>query len=122
MNRDRTVFLRHMLICIDRIADYTREGRAVFMSDSKTQDAVVRNLEVLGQATKDFGTEELRARDPSIPWSRIAALRNVLAHQYLGVDVTLVWNIVERELVGLRSVIEGVLRNLTDGSEDEKKS
>lgn len=57
MKRDRMVFLRHMLICIDRIADYTRDGRTVFMADPKTQDAVVRNLEGLGQAAKDVGTE-----------------------------------------------------------------
>lgn len=82
----------------------------------------MRNLEVLRQAAKDFGIEELRAHDAQIPWSRIAAMRNVLAHQYLGVDVSLVWNIVERELVGLRSAIEGVLRNLTDESEDGTKS
>jgi uncharacterized protein with HEPN domain len=118
MNRDRTVFLRHMLICIDRIADYTREGRAAFMADAKTQDAVVRNLEVLGQAAKDFGTEALQARDSDIPWSRIAALRNVLAHQYLGVDLSLVWNIVERELPRLRPAIEALVRDATGGTSD----
>ena len=115
MKRDRMVFLRHMLICIDRIADYTRDGRTAFMADPKTQDAVVRNLEVLGQAAKDFGTEDLQASASGIPWSRIAGLRNVLAHQYLGVDMSLVWNIVERELPQLRPAVEALLRNTPSG-------
>ena len=86
------------------------------MADSKTQDAVVRNLEVLGQAAKDFGTEDLQAIDSSVPWSQVAGLRNVLAHQYLGVDLSLVWNIVERESPRLRPAIEALLRNTAGGS------
>jgi len=108
MTRDRMVFLRHMLICIDRIADYTQDGRTAFMADPKTQDAVVRNLEVLGQAAKDFGREDLQGTASGIPWSRIAGLRNVLAHQYLGVDLSLVWNIIERELPQLRPAVEAL--------------
>jgi len=75
------------------------------MADPKTQDAVVRNLEVIGQAVRDYGVEGLAAVAPHIPWRRIAGLRNVLAHQYLGVDLHLLWNIVGNELPRLREAL-----------------
>ena len=69
----------------------------------------VRNLEVIGQAVKDLGTEALGARNASVPWAAVAGLRNVLAHQYLGVDIPLVWRIVERDLPSLKGAAEGLL-------------
>jgi uncharacterized protein with HEPN domain len=105
VNRDPTVFLKHIRLCLDRIGDYVREGREGFMADPKTQDAVIRNLEIIDQAVKDFDAHALAAAAPSVPWHRIAALRNVLAHQYLGVDLHLVWNIVEFELPRLREAL-----------------
>ena len=105
MTRDPSVFLKHIRLCLDRIDAYVGEGRAGFMADSKTQDAVIRNLEIIGQAVRDYDPDALAAAAPSIPWHRIAALRNVLAHQYLGVDLQLVWNIVEFELPPLREAM-----------------
>lgn len=103
MSRDPAILLRHLQLCLDRIEEYVRDGQQDFMSNPKTQDAVIRNLEIIGQAVKDYGTEALLAADSSIPWQRIAGLRNVLAHQYLGVDLRLVWNIVQDELPKLRA-------------------
>ena len=60
------------------------------MSDRKTQDAVIRNLEIAGQIVRDLGSEALATQRPEIPWARIAGARNILAHQYLGVDLALV--------------------------------
>lgn len=85
MTRDPLVYLCHMQLCIERIALYTEEGRDAFFADAKTQDAVIRNLEIIGQAARDLGVERLAAAQPALPWSSIAGLRNVLAHQYLGV-------------------------------------
>lgn len=109
MSRDSTVLLRHIRLCLDRIADYARGGQADFMADSKTQDAIIRNLEIIGQAVRDYGTEPLEAAAPDLPWQRIAGLRNVLAHQYLGVDLRLVWNIVEQELPKLGEAVSHLL-------------
>lgn len=97
--------LRHMLLCLDRIAEYTADGQSGFFLDAKTQDAVIRNLEIIGQAVKDAGIERLAENDASIPWRQIGDLRNVLAHQYLGVDLRLVWNVVENELPKLRKSV-----------------
>lgn len=109
MSRDPTVLLRHVRLCLDRIADYAKDGQAEFMADTKTQDAIIRNLEIIGQAVRDYGIEQLEATAPALPWQRIAGLRNVLAHQYLGVDLRLVWNIVEKELPKLGETVSHLL-------------
>ncbi|PTD98204.1 DUF86 domain-containing protein [Pseudothauera lacus] len=113
MSRDRTVFLRHVLQCLERIDTYTANGKQAFMDDAKTQDAVIRNLEIIGQAVKDLGTDDLCVRHPAIPWRQIAGLRNVLAHQYLGVDLALVWQVVEDHLSELRQAVATELSSIT---------
>lgn len=65
MSRDPTVLLRHIRLCLDRIADYARDGQAEFMADPKTQDAIIRNLEIIGQAVRDYGIEQLEAAAPA---------------------------------------------------------
>lgn len=113
MSRERTVFLRHVLLCLDKIERYTADGKQAFMRDAKTQDAVVRNLEIIGQPVKDLGTDDLSIRHPAIPWRQIAGLRNVLAHQYLGVDLALVWQVVEDHLSELRQAVATELSSIT---------
>lgn len=76
---------------------YTLE---TFLDDRKTQDAVVRNLEVIGQALKDYGIDELTEKKPDIPWQQIAGMRNILAHDYLGVDMVMIWDTVQLPGVG----------------------
>jgi uncharacterized protein with HEPN domain len=109
VRRDPAVFLRHILLCLERIRTYTADGREAFFADPRTQDAVVRNLEIIGQAVKDLGAKDLAQRISHIPWQQIAGLRNVLAHQYLGVDLRLVWNVVEKDLPALRAAVEAML-------------
>ena len=105
MKKDPAVYIRHIHDCILRIEAYVEDGRAAFFNDHKTQDAVIRNLEVIGQAVKDLGAERLSAEQPDIPWTQIAGARNVLAHQYLGVDLNPVWNIVDQNLPSLKTAI-----------------
>lgn len=112
MKKDPAVYIRHIHDCILRIEAYVADGRTAFFNDPKTQDAVIRNLEVIGQAVKDLGTERLSAEQPAIPWAQIAGTRNVLAHQYLGVDLNLVWNIVEQNLSDLKSAIHEAAERL----------
>ena len=69
----------------------------MFFSDGKTQDAVIRNIEIIGQAVK--GTSDgTRALEPGVPWRQIAGMRDKLIHEYFGVDLALVWDVVENEL------------------------
>lgn len=114
MKKEVTVYLRHVRDCLLRIEGYVAGGRDAFFLDTKTQDAVIRNLEIIGQVVRDIGADDLAARHPHIPWSQIAGARNVLAHQYLGVDLQLVWRIVERDLPPLKGVISKMLDEVKD--------
>ncbi len=80
MKRD-IVYLRHILDAIAKIESYVAVGKNVFMSTSYWQDAVVRQLEIVGEATKRI-SEELCSQYPEIPWRRIAGMRDVLIHDY----------------------------------------
>jgi uncharacterized protein with HEPN domain len=108
--KDRSVFIAAALESIELIQAYT-EGYDLpgFLNDRKTQDAVVRNLEIIGQALKDFGVESLLATHPDMPWREIAGMRNVLAHEYSGVDPVMVWDTVKTHLETLRQVLEEIL-------------
>ena len=99
MSKDRLVYIHTILDCIERIQEYTTDQNLeVFLNDQKTQDAVIRNLEVIGQAVKDYGVDELCQLFPKIPWEKAAGMRNIIAHDYLGVDLVIVWETIERQL------------------------
>lgn len=108
MTKDTRVYLAHILERIDRVLRYTTGGYAEFSNDTLIQDAVVRNLEVMGEAAKRI-PDEYRRTHPSIPWKSIAALRDVLIHQYEGVSLPEVWSVVEDHLPKLRSSIAELL-------------
>jgi uncharacterized protein with HEPN domain len=107
--KDERVYLLHALEAIDAVQRYTVDGRDAFFADPKTQDAVIRNVEVIGQAVKGI-SEQTRALEPDVPWRQIAGMRDKLIHEYFGVDLALVWDVVEREL----SVLRPQLADLAD--------
>jgi uncharacterized protein with HEPN domain len=86
------LYLRHILDGIVRIESYISVGRDVFMATTHWQDAVIRQLEIIGEATKRL-SQELCSRHHEILWRRIAGLRDVLIHDYMGVDLTAVWKL-----------------------------
>jgi uncharacterized protein with HEPN domain len=106
------LYVRHIHDLVTRIATYTEEGEKAFKRDLKTQDAVLHNLEIIGQCVRDYGIDDLAREYAETPWAPIAAFRNILAHKYLGVDIDLVWQIVERDLPGLRASIRRVAEDL----------
>jgi uncharacterized protein with HEPN domain len=107
--KNDVVYLRHILDAIQKIESYVSVGQETFMSTSHWQDAVIRQLEIIGEATKRL-SPELRNRYPQIPWKRVAGLRDVLIHDYLGVDISLVWRITQTYLPELQHQIEAMLR------------
>lgn len=110
MTDDRT-YLGHILDSIQRVEAYTRDGRAVFMVSTLIQDAVVRNFEIIGEATKRL-TPALTASRPDIEWRRVAGFRDVLIHRYASIDLTAVWNVIERDLPGLKVAVTALLSSL----------
>ena len=103
------------IICIHeslkKILAYTSDGRDAFMADSKTQDAVVRNFEVIGEATKRLPIEFTTAY-PQIPWRRMAGFRDILIHAYDRVDTGEIWNIIEQYVPQLLSGLEDIRSRL----------
>ena len=79
-----------------------------FLADRKTQDAVVRNFEVIGEAAKNISSA-LKAKHPEIPWKSIAGLRDKLIHFYFGIDYKIVWNISKKELPKLSRQIKKII-------------
>jgi uncharacterized protein with HEPN domain len=98
------VYLRHIMDAIEKIEAYTSVGKVEFMSTDHWQDATIRNLEVIGEAVKRLSSD-FKERYPGIPWRSIAGLRDVLIHDYMGVDLETVWNVVRLNLPELKSVL-----------------
>ena len=102
--KDDAVYLQHILECIARIEEYTKAGRTEFMASTLIQDGVIRNLQTIGQSVLKL-SESFKVVHPEADWKSIIGLRNVLVHDYLGVSVTRVWEIVERDLPTLKAQV-----------------
>jgi uncharacterized protein with HEPN domain len=107
VSRDE-LYLQHVLDAIEKVERYVAVGHAEFMAASHWQDAVIRQLEIIGEAVKRISPEILDRR-PDIPWRRIAGMRDVLIHDYMGVDLEAVWRVTQDDLSALRQAIEELL-------------
>jgi len=104
MNRD-TLYTIHIRECIDRIQSYIAGiDQDQFMASSLIQDAVLRNLQVLAESTQRL-SDEFKARHTEIAWYKISGLRNILVHDYLGIDIETVWIIISEELSTLKNAV-----------------
>jgi uncharacterized protein with HEPN domain len=108
MTKDYRVYLAHILECIQKIERFTDGGKVHFFGDEMVQDAVIRNLEIIGEAAKRIDGV-YRVAHPEIPWRALAGLRDVLIHQYEGIDLERVWAIVEDDLPDLKRAIAELL-------------
>ena len=103
--KDDRIYIEHILQSIEKIQSYiSGKDQETFSNDSITQDAVVRQLEIIGEATKRI-SKELRNKNSDVPWDDMAGMRDVLIHDYLDVDLNIVWKTASQSIPGLKALL-----------------
>jgi uncharacterized protein with HEPN domain len=98
-----------ILACIKKIKEYTREmSYEQFCADGKTVDAVIRNLEIIGEAA-GFIPLEIQEKHPELAWLEMRGMRNIMAHEYFGVSLPIIWRAIEQDLVPLERGLKKLL-------------
>lgn len=110
--KDACLYLVHIIECVDKIEMFTKDGKDIFLSSILIQDAVYRNFEIIGEAAKRV-PDDVRKYIPDIPWRQVAGFRDVLIHQYDGVDPLQVWQVVENNLLDIRKNIQDYMDSLS---------
>lgn len=109
MRKDDSIYLKHIIDAIKRIMEYTHNIKhSDFVENHLVQDAVIRQIEIIGEAGKRLSSDTKDA-DQSIPWKDVIGMRNKLIHDYFGVDIDAVWNTVEKDIPFLQTKIENLL-------------
>jgi len=109
--KDDKLYLIHISECIERIESYTQEGREAFLQSRMTQDAVIRNFEVIGEAAKQI-SPSFREAHPEITWRRLVAFRDVLIHAYFKIDFQEVWRVVVEDMPVVKQQVQELLASL----------
>lgn len=100
--RDDRAFIEGMLARIQLVEEFTSDGREAFMESRLVQEAVIRGLEIIGEASNNI-SEDLRNQYPEIPWRQIKTFRNFVIHVYWDIKIERIWEIVEKELPTLKA-------------------
>lgn len=108
MTKDPKTYLDDILACITQIEEYTKHMNfSEFDEDVKTQDAVMRRIEIIGEAVKNL-SHEFREQHPDIAWKEIAGMRDILIHEYAGVILERVWNTLKEDIPKLKKYVQSI--------------
>jgi uncharacterized protein with HEPN domain len=113
-----STYVAHILEAIRRVREYSAAGEAEFLRDRRTQDAVLRNLQIVGEAAKKISAATVEAH-PEIPWRSMTGLRDRVVHDYFGVSLAIVWDVVARHLPPVESAL--IALKLTAESASDRK-
>jgi len=114
MSRDEIMYLRDIAASCDKILRFTKSlGQPELIQDERTYDAVVRNLEIIGEAAKHV-PDILRIQMKDIEWRKIAGMRDMLAHDYFGIDNDILWDVVQNKIPQLTKAINAFLNKQQD--------
>jgi len=110
MKEDK-LYLLHIQECLNRIQSYVGTDKQTFLTSNLIQDAVLRNLQIMAESTQRL-SPELKIQHPELPWRDLSGFRNVLAHNYLGISLERIWEVIELELPLLKPQFEKILTEL----------
>ncbi|MEW6374725.1 MAG: DUF86 domain-containing protein [Thermodesulfobacteriota bacterium] len=112
MKRNHKLFVKDILDCLEKINEFIGSmDFEKFMEDDKTKSAVVRKLEIIGEAAKNI-PRQIRQKYRELPWTDMAGMRDKIAHFYFGIDYSIVWEVIKERLPEMKPVIQKMLREM----------
>ena len=109
--KDDRFYLLFINECIEKIRRYVGDSKSEFVNDEKTQDAVLRNLHVMTESIQRL-SEEIKDKYPEVDWRAVSSFRNVIVHDYLGIDLNQIWDILVRDIPSLQNSVQTILKDL----------
>jgi len=108
MKKDTKILLEHILDSIKLIEEYVKgKDKSDFLKSTQLQDSVIRRVEIIGEAVKNL-PDDVKETHANIPWKNITGMRDILIHQYFGVDLSLTWKVIEDDLPELKNQITSI--------------
>ncbi len=112
--KNHKLYIEDILEAVDKVERYTRGlTYEAFAKNDMAADAVIRNLEIIGEASRNI-PGDIRQKFPDIPWKRMIGLRNIAIHEYFGVDLSIIWEIISKNLPETKPKIEAMLEGFND--------
>ena len=112
MKKNGKIFLTHILESINLVEEYLKgKSKLDFLNSKQLQDSVIRRIEIIGEAIKNI-PNDIKKNYSQIPWKEITGMRDILIHQYFGVDLDLTWQVIEKDLPRLKRQISDISKKI----------